>query len=413
MEFTNKIIELVNKCQEKAKEQFKYVEDIALYNQNKVLTAFQNNRIATRHFANTTGYGYDDIGRDTLSKLLAEIFVAEDAILSPNIVSGTHALTLMLFGVLRPKDNFAYITGTPYDTLREVIYGENIGSLKDFGVNFEAVELVDGEFDKSKIKELLTSKKMKMLVIQRSRGYEWRDALSISKIKDIIEFIKDIDKDVIVTIDNCYGEFVEKQEPTEVGADLLAGSMIKNLGGGIAPTGGYIVGRKDLIEQVSYRLTAPSIGSEVGSYNSSYQPFYLGIFLAPTVVSSAIKTSILFGYVFNELGYKTSPSLDSRCYDIIRSIEFNTAEELIKFIQSVQYASPIDSYVTPMPWAMPGYQDEVIMAAGTFVSGASIELSADSPIRAPYIAYLQGGLTYEHGKLAVMTCADEILKTRK
>ncbi|MDY5439813.1 MAG: methionine gamma-lyase family protein [Eubacteriales bacterium] len=413
MEFTNKIIELVNKCQEKAKEQFKYVEDIALYNQNKVLTAFQNNRIATRHFANTTGYGYDDIGRDTLSKLLAEIFVAEDAILSPNIVSGTHALTLMLFGVLRPKDNFAYITGTPYDTLREVIYGENIGSLKDFGVNFEAVELVDGEFDKSKIKELLTSKKMKMLVIQRSRGYEWRDALSISKIKDIIEFIKDIDKDVIVAIDNCYGEFVEKQEPTEVGADLLAGSMIKNLGGGIAPTGGYIVGRKDLIEQVSYRLTAPSIGSEVGSYNSSYQPFYLGIFLAPTVVSSAIKTSILFGYVFNELGYKTSPSLDSRCYDIIRSIEFNTAEELIKFIQSVQYASPIDSYVTPMPWAMPGYQDEVIMAAGTFVSGASIELSADSPIRAPYIAYLQGGLTYEHGKLAVMTCADEILKTRK
>lgn len=413
MEFTNKIIELVNKCQEKAKEQFKYVEDIALYNQNKVLTAFQNNRIATRHFANTTGYGYDDIGRDTLSKLLAEIFVAEDAILSPNIVSGTHALTLMLFGVLRPKDNFAYITGTPYDTLREVIYGENIGSLKDFGVNFEAVELVDGEFDKSKIKELLTSKKMKMLVIQRSRGYEWRDALSISKIKDIIEFIKDIDKDVIVAIDNCYGEFVEKQEPTEVGADLLAGSMIKNLGGGIAPTGGYIVGRKDLIEQVSYRLTAPSIGSEVGSYNSSYQPFYQGIFLAPMVVSSAIKTSILFGYVFNELGYKTSPSLDSRCYDIIRSIEFNTAEELIKFIQSVQYASPIDSYVTPMPWAMPGYQDEVIMAAGTFVSGASIELSADSPIRAPYIAYLQGGLTYEHGKLAVMTCADEILKTRK
>ena len=413
MEFSNEIIELVNKCQEKAKEQFKYVEDIALYNQNKVLTAFQNNRIATRHFANTTGYGYDDIGRDTLSILLAEIFVAEDAILSPNIVSGTHALTLMLFGVLRPKDNFAYITGTPYDTLREVIYGENIGSLKDFGVNFEAVELVDGEFDKAKIKDLLTSKKMKMLVIQRSRGYEWRDALSISKIKDIIEYIKGIDKDVIVAIDNCYGEFVEKQEPTEVGADLLAGSMIKNLGGGIAPTGGYIVGRKDLIEQVSYRLTAPSIGSEVGSYNASYQPFYQGIFLAPTVVSSAIKTSILFGYVFNELGYKTSPSLDSRCYDIIRSIEFNTAEELIKFIQSVQYASPIDSYVTPMPWAMPGYQDEVIMAAGTFVSGASIELSADSPIRAPYIAYLQGGLTYEHGKLAVMTCADEILKTRK
>ena len=413
MNFSNEVLELVTRCEQKAKKQFDIVENIALFNQNKVLSAFQNNRVATRHFSNTTGYGYDDIGRDTLCKLFAEIFGAEDALVSPNIVSGTHALTLMMFGVLRPNDNFMYISGTPYDTLREVIYGDNIGSLKDFGVNFEAVELINGEFDKQTIKEKMTDKKMKMVIIQRSRGYEWRDALSMEKIADIIKFVKAIDKDVIVALDNCYGEFVEKYEPTAVGADLLAGSMIKNIGGGLAPTGGYVVGRHDLIEQVAYRLTAPSIGNEVGSYNSSYQPFYQGLFLAPTVTSNAIKTSILFGYVFNELGYKTSPALDSNCYDIIRSIQFNTADELIKFIQTIQYASPIDSYVTPMPWEMPGYQDEVIMAAGTFVSGASIELSADSPIREPYIAYLQGGLTYEHGKLAVLMCADAILKTRK
>lgn len=410
MNFSQEVIDIVNRAEKKAKKHFEYVEDIALHNQQKVLEAFQNNRIATRHFTNTTGYGYDDIGRDTLSKLVAEIFDAEDAIVSPNIVSGTHALTLMLFGILRPNDNFLYISGTPYDTLREVIYGENIGSLKDFGVNFEAIELKNNDFDYETIQNRLTAKKIKMVVIQRSRGYEWRDALSIDRIKNIVQFIRKYNKNVIIAMDNCYGEFVEKVEPTAIGVDILAGSMIKNIGGGIAPTGGYIAGKKTLIEQVGYRLTAPSIGNEVGSYNASYQPFYQGIFLAPTVVSSAIKTSILFGYVFNELGYKTSPSLDTECYDIIRSIEFNTAEELIKFIQTVQFASPIDSYVTPFPWEMPGYQDQVIMAAGTFVSGASIELSADSPIRAPYIAYLQGGLTYEHGKLAVMMCLSEILK---
>lgn len=412
MDFSNEITALVNRCEKKAAKQFEDVNDTALFNQNKVLTAFQNNRIAARHFANTTGYGYDDIGRDTLCKLAAEIFDAESAIVSPNIVSGTHALTLMLFGLLRPGDSFLYVTGTPYDTLREVIYGDNIGSLKDFGVKFEAIELKNDNFDYDTIKKRITTKKIKMVVIQRSRGYEWRDAFSVESIRQLTEFIKNIDSNVIVAVDNCYGEFVEKYEPTTVGADILAGSMIKNLGGGIAPTGGYIAGKAKLVEQVAYRMTAPSIGNEVGSYNSSYQPFYQGIFMAPTVVGNAIKTGILFGYVFEELGYKTSPDLNGKCYDIIRSIRFNTKEELVKFIQTVQFASPIDSYVTPMPWDMPGYDDQVIMAAGTFVSGASIELSADSPIREPYIAYLQGGLTYEHGKLAVMMCASENVKLK-
>ena len=394
-------LNLINNCEKKLRRKFEVVEEIALYNQNKVLEAFKKNKIALRHFCGTSGYGYGDEGRDTLNKVVADIFGAEAAICSPLMVSGTHALSSCLFGVLRPGDSVLSITGEPYDTLSDVIRGENIGSLADLGISFYTVPLKNNKIDKNLIIKQIHSTKPRMIYIQRSRGYEWRDALSVQEIKEIVEFIRNLGFDGCIMLDNCYGEFIEKKEPTEVGVNLLAGSMIKNPGGGIAPTGGYVAGDKKYVDLVFNRITAPSIGSEVGSYFMGYQYFYQGLFLAPHVVSQSVKGAMLFSSVLSALGYETLPKPGKLPNDIITSVKFGEKDKLISFIQSIQENSPIDSNVTVMPWEMPGYEDEVIMAAGCFIQGASIELSADAPIRPPYIGYLQGGLTYEHCKIAL------------
>lgn len=392
---------LIERCETELFNEFKILEDIALFNQEKVLNAFKNNKIALRHFSGSSGYGYGDEGRDTLNKLFADIFKAEAAICSPSIVSGTHALSLCLYGVLRPNDVVLSVSGGVYDTLNDVIYGENNGSLKDFSIKFGCVDLKEGNFDFDAIKIKLAELNPKMVYIQRSRGYEWRNALSVSQIESAVKFLRDNGFDGCIMLDNCYGEFTEKKEATEVGVNLAAGSLIKNAGGGIAPTGGYVVGDKKYVDMVANRLTAPSIGGEVGSYALGYQYFYQGLFLAPHTVLQALKGAMLFSKVLFELGYKVSPSPHELPSDIITMIEFGDKEKLISFIQSIQENSPIDSFVKVLPWAMPGYEDEVIMAAGCFVQGASIELSADAPVKPPYIGYLQGGITYEHCKIAL------------
>lgn len=403
----NSAIQLIKQCEIELKDQFSRLDDIALYNQKKVLDAYKNQSIQARHMFGTTGYGYDDIGRDTLCSLYADIFHAESAIVSPNIVSGTHALTLMLFGVLRPGDKLLAISGMPYDTLTDVILAENKGSLRDFGVKFDKIDLktnpdLTPEFDREAIKIALEKEPIKAVFLARSRGYSLRQAISVEKVGEIIAFVKKISPKTLVLVDNCYGEFVEKIEPTDVGADLIAGSLIKNIGGGIAPTGGYVAGRADLVELVSYRLTAPSLGMEEGSYVYGYLPYYQGLFLAPSVVKNALKGSLLFAKTYTKLGFETLPRDDMQPYDIVTSIKLGSADKLIDFCGAIQEISPIDSNVKPMPWDMPGYQDQVIMAAGAFVQGSSIELSADSPIKEPYIVYVQGGLTYEHAYLAVL-----------
>lgn len=390
---------LIEECEKSLSDKFDKLEKISLFNTEKVLNAFKKNKIALRHFNPTTGYGYDDEGRDTLNRVFADVFGAEKAVASPNIVSGTHAISLGYFAVLRPGDTFLSITGKPYDTLREVIEGEGIGSLKDYGVKFDCIDLKDAAFDKTAIKNYLKTNKPKMISMQRSRGYEWRNALTVTEIDEIVTFLRENGFDGIIYLDNCYGEFIEEKEPTEVGINLVAGSLIKNVGGGLAPTGGYLAGDKDLIDAVLRRLTAPSIGGEVGSYANTYQYFYQGLFVAPHTVKEALKGSLLTGAVLEKLGYETSPDLSVAPGDIIRAIKFNTEDELVKFINNVQHFSPIDSFVDVYPWDMPGYEEQVIMAAGCFVQGASIELSADAPIKKPYIAYMQGGITYEHVKI--------------
>lgn len=394
--------EIIKNAEAFLQEKFNRLDEISTYNTEKVLNSFKKHKIALRHFNPTTGYGYDDEGRDTLNKVVADIFKAEKAVVSPHIVSGTHAISLGLFAILRPNDTFLSISGTPYDTLLEVINGKDIGSLADYGVKFDKINLINGEFDKKSIKNYLsTNKTPKIIFIQRSRGYEWRNALTITQIAEIVEFLRNIGYNGCIYMDNCYGEFINEKEPTEVGVNVVAGSMIKNIGGGIAQTGGYLVGDEKYLTLVENRLTAPSIGGEVGSYVGGYQYFYQGLFLAPHVVKEAIKGSLLFGKVLQDLGYETSPSLDFEPADIIRAIKFNTEEELIKFINNIQKNSPVDSFVDVYPWDMPGYEHKVIMAAGCFVQGSSIELSADAPIKEPFIAYMQGGLTYEHAKIAL------------
>ena len=402
MEFLQKNIEIVENAHKKSLKLFSQIDKIALINQKKVLDAFRKNAVQARHFYGTTGYGYDDIGRDTLCRVFADVFGAEDAVVSPLIANGTHALTLALFAVLRPGDTFISVSGKPYDTLDEVISGENIGSLRDFKVNFSSIELEkNGKIAADKTVSAVKKLKPKLVFIQRSRGYSQRDALSVADIARAADKIKNANPETLIMVDNCYGEFVEAHEPTEFGADLIVGSLIKNAGGGFAPTGGYIAGKKDLISLVAGRLTAPSLGNEVGSCVSGYLPYYQGLFMAPVTVANALKSSVLFGRIYGDLGYKTLPAAGKPCNDIIRSIVFNDKDKLIKFCQAIQQASPIDSNVTPEPWDMPGYNDKVIMAAGAFVQGSSIELSADGPVRPPYIAYLQGALTYEHAKLAL------------
>ncbi len=380
--------------------QFKATDNTALANQKKVLDAFREHRVALRHFAPTTGYGYDDVARDTLNKLYATVFNTQDAIVSPLIASGTHALTVALFGLLRPGMRVLCATGKPYDTLNDVIFGTGIGSLKDFGVSCDIIPLKNGVPDISEITRACKKLKPDVVMIQRSRGYDMRPALSVEQIERIIELAHACGAKTIV--DNCYGEFTETIEPSS--ADALVGSLIKNPGGGIAPTGGYICGTTEAISQIEGRLTAPSIGREVGSYAGDYRPFYQGLFFAPHIVAQSIKTAMLFSEVLSSLGYETMPKTGDKYDDIICSVKFNDKDKLISFCRAVQSASPIDSFAAPEPWDMPGYNDQVIMAAGAFVQGSSIELSCDAPIRPPFVAYLQGGLTFEHGIIALEEC---------
>lgn len=401
IEKQERINKIVSECEKSLKKQFARLEDVALFNQEKVLKAFWNNKIALRHFNGSSGYGIGDDGRDALCSTFACAFGAEKAIVSPAICSGTQAITVGLFGILRPGDLMLSVTGDPYDTLRDVVGGSGIGSLADFNVKYDKIPLKNGKINLNKALDYLKNHDVKMVYIQRSRGYEWREALSVNHIGEVVSAIKSAGFSGCVFVDNCYGEFVEKYEPTEVGADVCCGSLIKNAGGGIAPTGGYVAGKAKYIELVEGRLTAPSIGAEEGSYALGYQYFYQGLFLAPHVVLQALKGSMLVGKAMEKLGYKTLPAAGKPPYDITRSIVFGEKQKLIDFIQSVQEVSPVDSFVTVCPSEMPGYNDEVVMAAGCFVQGASIELSADAPVRAPFIAYIQGGLTYEHQKIAL------------
>lgn len=391
---------MIAECEKNLKEIFDYYDDIALYNTKKVLKAFQDARVAGRHFFGSTGYGYGDEGRDKLSEVFAKVFGAESALVSPLITCGSHALNIALFGLLRPGDTIFSITGDPYDTLGEVVYDKNgLGSLPDFNIKFEKVELRNGEIDETSALKYIEKHKPKVVYIQRSRGYAIRDALSVDKMEGVFEKIKEISPNSFIMVDNCYGEFVEKREPTEVGADVIVGSLIKNAGGSLAPTGAYIAGTKKAVELIANRFTSASLGAEVGSFEMGYRLFFQGLFMAPHVTVGAIKGMYLIGEVMEKLGFNTMPKSNQKTYDIIKSIEFNTKEELIDFVQTIQKFSPVDSNVVPEPWDMPGYTEPVIMAAGTFVGGASIELSADCPIKKPYWAYLQGGITYEHCKL--------------
>jgi cystathionine beta-lyase family protein involved in aluminum resistance len=397
------IIELSKKVEKDLVSIFKEVEKIEEYNSLKVLSAFQKYNLSEMHFNGTTGYGYGDIGRDTIENIYAEIFKAEDSLVRTQFISGTHAISTLLFGILRPNDTLISISGKPYDTLDEVIgIVENKSSLQSYGVKYEQIELINDDFDYKAIEERVKKGNIKLIEIQRSRGYSTRKTIDLEKVEKVIKLIKAIDKNVIVMIDNCYCEFVTKKEPIEVGADVVVGSLIKNLGGGIAPNGGYIAGRKDIVELAAERLTAPGLGKEVGPSLGINKQILQGLFLAPQVVASAVKTAIFASKMLEELGYNVEPKFNDKRADIVQTIEFNDREKLIRFCQGIQAASPIDSNSVPMPWDMPGYTDQVIMAAGAFTQGSSIELSCDGPIRPPYIAFLQGGLTYGYGKLGIL-----------
>ncbi|MBT3319563.1 MAG: hypothetical protein HN948_08345 [Clostridia bacterium] len=408
-----KIISLVEESEEQLTRVFKVVDKISEHNQYKVIDAFQKCNIGAHHFAQSTGYGYSDIGREALGRVFAHTVKAQSAVVSPHIASGTHAITLALFALLRPLDTLISVTGRLYDTLNSVIgseKGADTGSLADFAIKYKQVELTsDGDIDyENVIKTIEKCDKPKALFIQRSRGYEWRKALSNQQIKEFTQKLKSVYPDIIVIVDNCYGEFCETSEPLEAGADLIAGSLIKNPGGGIAPTGGYVAGRADLVELVENRLTSPGLGAQVGSYEASYRPFFQGLYYAPHVVGQALKGSILCAKVFETLGYEVFPtSLASRS-DITQSIRLNSEKLLLAYTKGIQKAAAIDSRAVPIPDDMPGYDDKIVMAAGTFVQGASIELSADAPIKPPYIVYAQGALTYPHMKLGLMMALSEM-----
>ena len=376
----------------------------------KVLKAFNKYNISDMHFGSTTGYGYGDVGRDTIEKVFAEVLGAEDALVRSQFISGTHALTVALFAFLRPNDTMVSVCGKPYDTLDEVIgIVENNSSLKSFGVNYEQIELIDNDFDYEKIRERMRKNDVKLIEIQRSRGYALRKSLTLDKIERVISTIRAVNKDVIIMVDNCYGEFVDDKEPLAVGADVIVGSLIKNLGGGIAPNGAYIAGKKELVELAAERLTAPGLGKEVGPTLGINKYILQGLFFAPSVVASSLKTAIYTSKMMEELGFKPVPASDEKRSDIVQTIEFGDKEKLIKYCQGIQMGSPVDSNSIPEPWDMPGYTDQVIMAAGAFTQGSSIELSCDAPIRPPYIAFQQGGLTYEYGKIGVMKAISQII----
>ena len=406
-----KIIELSKNVEKELQEEFKKIDSVCLYNSSKVLNAFHKHQISEAHFNMTTGYGHGDIGRNVIEKVYSTIFNTEDALVRSQFISGTHALTVTLFGLLRPYDTLLSITGKPYDTLDEVIgIKENKSSLKSFNVTYEQIDLINDDFDYDSIKERLQKNFVKLIEIQRSKGYSTRKSISIDKVKKVISLIKDVSPDTIIMIDNCYCEFVTSLEPTEVGADIIVGSLIKNLGGGITPNGAYVVGKKDLIELVAERLTAPGEGKEVGPSMGMNKQILQGLFLAPSVVANSLKTAIFASLMLEKLGFNVEPKFNDERADIVQNIIFNDPNKLIKYCQGIQAGSPIDSNVKPVAWDMPGYTDKVIMAAGTFTQGSSIELSCDGPIRPPYIAYMQGGLTYEYGKIGVMKAISNLIK---
>lgn len=405
LNMSKKVVDLAIEVEMSLTDQFAKIDEIAEFNQYKVLSAMQKFRLSDSHFGGSTGYGYGDSGRETLDKVYAEIFGAEDALVRTQIVSGTHALALCLFGILRPGDELLAVTGKPYDTLDNIIgIGEKHlpGSLKDFGVVYKQIDLDDkGKVNFEELNKSITSK-TKLALIQRSTGYSWRPSLSLEDIEYIIKYIKVINPETVCMVDNCYGEFIDFREPTQVGADIIAGSLIKNPGGGIAPTGGYVAGREDLVEMAAGRLIAPGIGKECGATLGVNRLFFQGLFVAPHVVSEAVKGAVFCSKLFSKLGFEVNPEYNGKRSDIIQAVKFGTPEALIAFCQGIQKGSPVDSFVSPEPWDMPGYNDQVIMAAGGFVAGASIELSADAPLREPYIAYLQGGLTYDHVKIGIL-----------
>jgi cystathionine beta-lyase family protein involved in aluminum resistance len=379
-------------------------------NQFRVLQSFQKNRVSDSHFIPTTGYGYDDAGRETLEKIYAEVFGGEAGLVRPQIISGTHAISIALFGILRPGDELLYITGKPYDTLEEIvgIRGTGNGSLKEFGISYNTVSLTEqGEIDWNAVEKAIQPE-TKMIGIQRSKGYATRPSFTVEEIGEMVKFVKEIKQDVVVFVDNCYGEFVEDIEPCHIGADLMAGSLIKNPGGGIAKTGGYIVGKAEYVESCSYRMTSPGIGAEAGASLYSLQEMYQGFFMAPHIVAQALKGAVFTAALLDRLGMDSSPKWDVKRTDLIQSVQFNDKDLMVAFCQAIQFASPVNSHVTPYPAYMPGYEDDVIMAAGTFIQGASIELTADGPTRPPYVAYVQGGLTYSHVKMAVCLAVDSL-----
>lgn len=407
---SKKVLEFGNQIEEALKERFEAIDARAEYNQLKVIKAMQDNRVSDIHFAATTGYGYNDLGRDTLEAVYASAFHGESALVRPQLTCGTHALAVALSSNLRPGDELLSPVGKPYDTLEEVIgIRDSVGSLKEYGVSYRQVDLLpDGSFDYENIRKAI-NEKTRLVTIQRSKGYATRPTLSVTQIGELISFIKGIKPEVICMVDNCYGEFVETIEPTDVGADMIVGSLIKNPGGGLAPIGGYIVGRKDCIDRAAYRLSAPGLGKEVGASLGLNQSFYQGFFLAPTVVASALKGAIFAANLYEKLGFSVIPNGTEERHDIIQAITFGRPEGVIAFCQGIQSAAPVDSYVAPEPWDMPGYDAPVIMAAGAFVQGSSIELSADGPIKPPYAVYFQGGLTWYHAKLGILMSLQKLL----
>lgn len=396
----------------KIKSIFDEIDTRALYNESKVMKVFKDNAVSQVHFNKTTGYGYDDIGRQTIEKMYAQIFNCEDALVRVQFVNGTHAISTVLYALLMPGDKLLSITGNPYDTIKTVIgiEGDSKLSLKNYGIKYDQIALLkDGNFDYEKIGKYLNENKVKLIEIQRSRGYELRKSIAIDDIQKVVEYIKKIDDSVIIMVDNCYGEFVETKEPTDVGVDVVCGSLIKNIGGGLCETGAYIAGKKMYIDLCAQRLTCPGIGKECGATLDQNRNMLQGLFVAPTVVANALKTAVFTACILEKMGYETYPKYFEERSDIIQTVKFNDKEKLIKFIQGIQYASPVDSNVTAYPWNMPGYTDQVIMAAGTFIEGASIELSADSPIRPPYVAYIQGGITYESAKLSICSAIQNMI----
>lgn len=405
---------IVNESEQKLKNIYQELDNICDYNSMKVLNAFNKNNLNESHFNSTTGYGYNDEGRDVIEKIYADIFNTEDALVRSQFISGSHALTVCLFALLRPEDTLLSITGKPYDTLDEVIgLVDNPSSLKSFNINYDQVDLINNDFNYEEIADKIKNNPhIKVIEIQRSKGYSTRKSLSISKIAQVIAFIKKLNPNIIIMVDNCYCEFVSKQEPTEVGADVIVGSLIKNLGGGITPNGAYIVGKKDLIKLCSERLNLPGEGKEVGPSLNMNKSILQGLFMAPSVVNSALKTAVLTSYIMEKLGFDVEPKYNEERADIVQNIIFHDQEKLIKYCAAIQSSSPIDSNVTPVPWDMPGYQDQVIMASGSFTQGSSIELSCDGPIREPYIAYQQGSLTYSYGKIALMKAIDTLIENK-